>query len=75
MDVTPLTLHSLDEQRAVFVGTAEEQKTFTTVFGEQTVDAKFPVFAISREHWDSIGRPVQFLIKASVVLPEVWTDR
>ncbi len=72
MITTPITLHTLDDENAVFVGTAEETFTRTHPLGQFEVSGTYPAVFIQRTMWEQMGRPTALMLKlqAMVEVPD-----
>lgn len=63
MITTPVTLHTLDDENAVFVGTAEETFTRTHPLGQLEVTGTYPAVFLQRAVWETMGRPTTLMLR------------
>lgn len=68
---TPVTLHSLDDENAIFVGLAEQTFTRRHPFGEYEVEGHYPAVFLQREVWENMGRPTALMLSLIDNPPDV----
>jgi len=64
---TPIRLETLDNEHAVFRGSAEETFTRTSLVGEVELSQHYPAVMLQRSIWEDIGRPVAMMLTLEAI--------
>lgn len=61
-----VTLHSLDDENAVFVGDEDETFTRQHPFGQFEVEGHYPAVFLLRSTWEAEGRPTLLVLRLEI---------